>query len=91
MTERFITKWFWSGLGTNKTPNDSQRFVDCHDYSQRLQAVYNELDSIGYDVINVVPIVTGQSDQVFAAGGVYLGDIGFSITRGAVVVGQRRD
>lgn len=55
---------------------------------QKLAESYNKLDSAGYEVINIVPINIGSSDQCFQENKNYVGDVGYSITRGAVVVGK---
>lgn len=51
---------------------------------------YNKLDQAGYDVVNVVPVAIGTSDQCYQSNKNYVGDVGYSITRGAVVVGKLR-
>lgn len=33
-------------------------------YTEQLTKIYEELDSDGYDVINIVPISTGQSEEM---------------------------
>ena len=100
MADKFKTTWFCSALNTYKkdvgliTKKEkefrSQRFVDFGDYADSLKKTYEELDAEGYEVINVVPISTGQSESCTQRGGGYVGDVGFSITRGAVVVGQKK-
>lgn len=101
MAEKFITTWFYSSLGTNEVEKGlifkekvkviSKRDVDFDEYAQSLQKAYTKFDSDGYDVINVVPITMGSSEACNQSGGVYVGDVGFSITRGAVVVGKIRE
>ncbi|WP_200904664.1 hypothetical protein [Pseudomonas trivialis] len=68
-----------------------QRSVDFEVFAQRLEDTYNSFDEKGYDVVNVVPVVMGTSDQCSTTKGDYIGDVGFSITRGALVVGKRRE
>lgn len=94
---KFATRWFFSGLGDFEQKGlfgskirESQRWIDFDDYAKRLAAVYTDLDDSGYDVVNVVPIAMGQSEPCAQIAGTYVGDVGFSITRGAVVIGRRR-
>ena len=101
MSEKFRTTWFWASLGKfdvekgfifkKKVTEVSKRNVDFDEYAQSLQKAYTKFDSDGYDVINVVPITMGSSEACNQSGGVYVGDVGFSITRGAVVVGKIRE
>ena len=62
------------------------RRVDLDEYAELLEETYNKYDAEGYDVVNVVPITMGETEQnnnqVTAS---------FGITRGAIVVGKRRD
>ena len=80
-----------------KETHDSQRYPDFDDFAQRLENIYSEMDASGYDVINVVPTQMGQSEasigktKELISETNYLGDVGFSITRGAVVVGKKRE
>lgn len=100
MSGKFKTTWFRAGLETYKKKMGlfqskeeecySERRVDLDDFAARLQEKYEELDVEGYEVINIVPISTGQSEHCNAKGGGYVGDVGFSITRGAVVVGRKK-
>jgi hypothetical protein len=70
----------------------SQRHVDFEGYAQSLQNAYEQLDTEGYDVVNVVPISMGTSETCSQSNGNYVADVGFAITRGAVVVvGKRRE
>ena len=101
LSKKFITTWFYAGLEkhtedvgifrTKIRETAIQRTVNYHEYAELLEAKYNELDAEGYDVVNVVPINMGQSEECYNRNDNYLGDVGFSITRGAVVVGKRRD
>ncbi|MGC5703011.1 hypothetical protein J4P02_22650 [Pseudomonas sp. NFXW11] len=101
MTGKFITQWFYASLtsetkpagffGTKSKEVYSDRHVDFDEYASLLQQMYERYDEAGYDVINVVPIAMGQSENCTRKNGDYVGDVGFSITRGAVVVGKRRD
>lgn len=104
MSNKFKTSWFWTSLGTvegqkgylvkEKSNKITQRHIDLNEYAQKLQDVYEQLDAEGFDVVNVVPISMGTSEistHHSAGAGSVIGDVGFSITSGAVVVGKRRD
>ncbi len=100
MTGKFKTRWFWASwakynvdegvLFKKNVEKEWQRWVDIGDYAQKLQDACEQLEAEGYDVISVVPISAGTSEQITARGGAYLGDTGFSPTRGAVVVGKKQ-
>lgn len=104
MAEKFITTWFYAGVHSEqqaaglfgnklKTVQDP-KFVNFDDFSKNLADVYNNLDRQGYDVVNIVPISMGTSEPRFDSNQSpkkYVGDVGFTATRGAVVVGKRRD
>lgn len=100
MIKKFVSRWFYASLGSytketgvlfKKTKEEkSQRWVDFESYSNNLTDIYNELDEKGYDVINIIPINMGQSESCSSSQG-YVGDVGFSITRGAVVIGRKRE
>ncbi|EMO1005399.1 hypothetical protein WDB62_003897 [Escherichia coli] len=64
---------------------------DIKQYADQITNCYNELDNAGYDVVNIVPVTLGSSDQCFQANNTYVGDVGYSLTRGAVVVGKLRE
>lgn len=101
MSGKFISNWFYASLTSQKRPAGlfgnktkevySDRHVDFDEYAALLNKMYEDYDQQGYDVINVVPIAMGQSEQCNQSNGNYVGDVGFSITRGAVVVGKKRD
>lgn len=71
------------------------RVANLDQFSEELANIYNGFDEKGYDVVNVVPISIGSSESCHSklnnGQTNYLGETGFSITRGAVVVGKRRD
>lgn len=69
----------------------TERRVNFEEFSNSLEEKYNEYDAEGYDVVNVIPISMGQSESCTQRDGTYVGDVGFSITRGAVVVGKKRE
>lgn len=101
--DKFVTDWFYVpcasqrkiqrtgflGLGEGKVVKDYCNNVpDLDDYAAKLAESYNKLDSAGYEVINVLPIAIGSTEQCFQENKTYVGDVGFSITRGAVIVGK---
>lgn len=83
------------GLSTKEVNVTEARLANLDKFSEELEAIYNGFDKEGYDVVNVVPISMGSSEPCHAkmqnGGDTYLGDTGYSITRGAVVVGKKRD
>ena len=104
MSDKFKTSWFWTSLGTvegqkgyfikEKANKITQRHIDLNEYAQKLEDAYRQLDSEGYDVINVVPISMGTTElstRHTAGASSLVGDVGFSITSGAVIVGKKRD
>ncbi|MEM7017301.1 MAG: hypothetical protein AAF512_08170 [Pseudomonadota bacterium] len=93
MSGKFRTTWFYAPLGTyeeagllRKKTYYTERRVDFDSYADALRQKYEEMDSGGYEVINVVPITMGQSESFSSES-----NTAFSITRGAVVVGKKRD
>lgn len=93
----FISQWFYSSLDTyeekhrlSSETKSSQRRVNFEEFSNSLRQIYESWDADGYDVVNVVPISMGQSESCLDRAAHYHGDVGFSITRGAVVIGKRR-
>jgi len=90
MAGKFKTVWFWANKEKRKDGEYSNRLVDLGLYAQKLQDACEQLEAEGYDVISVVPISAGTSEQSIARGGAYLGDTGFSPTFGAVVVGKKQ-
>lgn len=101
MAAKFITEWFYvsmekvrveTGMIFKNTHEEySSRKVDLDAFAASLQEKYTQYDAAGYDVVNVVPIAMGVSESCTQKGGNYVGDVGFSVTRGAVVVGKKRD
>ena len=98
MADKFISVWFMASLDTYEhkklfgtETRYSQRSVNFDSFSTQLKTYYEELDAQGYDVVNVIPISMGHSEQCMTSGGNYVGDVGFSITRGAVLVGKLRE
>ena len=100
MADKYKTTWFRAPLDTYKKDVGfirkkieefyGQRSVNIEEYSSMLAKAYNEMDEDGYDVVNVVSISMGQSEPSITKQGNYLGDMAFSIDRGAIVVGKRR-
>ncbi|WP_296268342.1 hypothetical protein ACSMEV_15145 [Pseudomonas sp. MLB6B] len=101
MSGKFISRWFYAsltsetkpaGLFGNKTKEVySSRHVNFDEYANLLRDMYEAYDAEGYDVVNVVPVSMGQTEQCLQSNGNYVGDVGFSITRGAVVIGKKRE
>jgi hypothetical protein len=101
MSKKFITTWFYASkdskakdVGIFRTKIRKfydDRSVDFDEFSQHIEETYNSFDEQGYDVVNIVPIAMGSSEQCKQPSGNYVGDVGFSLTRGAVVVGKRRE
>lgn len=83
------------GLGSEAVNVAEARLANLDQFAEQLELIYNGFDEKGYDVVNVVPISMGSSEPCHArmsnGQANYLGETGFSITRGAVVVGKRRD
>jgi len=107
MGNKFISNWFYASLGKYEVEKGlfkkrterhaSERYVDFDEYSENLRKMYEDFDSEGYDIVSVVPIQMGQSEasigqtKELLSESNYLGDVGFSITRGAVVIGKKRE
>lgn len=101
MSEKFKTTWFYSSLDTytkevgllrkKEETHYTERNVNFDEFATTLKQKYEEFDAEGYDVINVVPISMGQSEQCLQTDGNYVGDVGFSITRGAIIVGKLKE
>lgn len=99
MTARFKTTWFYAAttqqqevadMPSKMRPLNPVRATDLEEYASLLEQKYNEMDADGYDVINVIPIAAGHSECCAKSNGDYVGDVGFSITRGAIIVGEKR-
>lgn len=100
MSAKFKTTWFYAELSSEEKEKGlikkrveksyTQRSVNLDAYARELQKTYEELDAEGYEVINVVPVSMGQSEG-YSSGPNNMGIVGFSITRGAVVVGQKKE
>lgn len=83
--------WFWNKK-YKKVKEDEPRTADYDAFSQSIEDAYNALDADGYEVDNIIPLSIGASEPkhaVYKNGTTnYLGDVGFSVTRGAIVVGK---
>lgn len=102
MSGKFRTSWFCADvlrhtevegslLNKKEVEYHDPKTVDLDEFAQYLNEAYEEMDAAGYDVINVIPIAMGTSEPSVASRGEYLGDIGYSPTRAAVVVGKRKE
>lgn len=107
--KKFITTWFYAPVGhfddvatsgffwnRTRTPVKvpSHRTADYDAFATQLEEIYNQFDSDGYDVHEVLPLNIGATESVYSkikGNDNYVGETGFSVTRGAVVVGKRRD
>lgn len=102
MAKKFKSVWFVASrgaiayeksgvFGKKEVQEQSVRYPKFGDYAQKLAEAYEDLDDEGYDVVNVVPIAMGESEPYWGPDQVrYTGNVGFSITRGAVVIGKKR-
>lgn len=87
--------WFWNKK-RRVVKQASPRTANYDEFADGIAKIYNDLDFEGYDVVNIIPLAIGASESVHAkinASGqnTYLGETGFSVTRGAIVVGRKRD
>lgn len=102
MKNKFISTWFYAGLlketktekgffRSKETETFNETAPDLDQFAQMLADAYTNFDEDGYDVINVVPIALGSSAPCVQKNGKYVGDVGFSPTRGAVVIGKLKE
>lgn len=94
LTEKQISGlWFWKSIKT--VVQDVPQAADYEHFCATLEKIYNQFDEDGYDVVNIIPLNLGTSEPNHAilknGDKTYLGDTGYSITRGTIVVGKRRD
>ncbi|CAG74584.1 hypothetical protein ECA1678 [Pectobacterium atrosepticum SCRI1043] len=108
--KKFVTRWFYAGIGkyedqvtegyfwwkkTKSVELPTSRLADYDQFSKALEDTYNKLDEEGYEVVNILPLNLGTSEQNHAilsnGNKKYLGDTGFSVTRGAIVVGKLKN
>ncbi len=66
---------------------EATRQVDLQEFADKLITAYERLDEEGYNPISVIPVNTG-SMEFTTSGGNPVGEVGYSVTRGAVVMGQ---
>ncbi len=87
------TGWFWNKK-TEVVKMDSPRTADYQNFADSIEKIYNAMDAEGYDVHQIIPLALGASEATHArlSNGQqnYLGEVGFSVTRGAIVVGKLR-
>ena len=98
---KFKTVAFWATLGNIEVNRalfgsrieQSANFVDLDDCAAKLTAACEELDSAGFDVINILPLVCSTTVEQISEKGLHRGSgtpVAVPITRGAAVVGCRR-
>lgn len=82
----------WFSKKVKRVVTEQPRTADYDEFAEWLAKTYIQFDADGYDVINVIPLNIGASQPVNAVlkNGEpnYLGEVGFSVTRGAIVVGK---
>ncbi|MCP4492578.1 MAG: hypothetical protein GY820_35520 [Gammaproteobacteria bacterium] len=69
----------------------SESQVDLEEYAIALATAYNDLEDDGYDPVSVVPLNMGGVEFIKNEKGHNVGEVGYSVTCGAVVVGKLRD
>jgi hypothetical protein len=83
------------GMRTEIEEEVSPRAANLDEFAELLNRVYTDFDKDGYEVVNVLPLNMAVSDETFGkkpgGGQVFLGEVGFSITKGAMVVGKRKE
>ncbi|BES85406.1 hypothetical protein PEC302107_16510 [Pectobacterium araliae] len=93
--KELVTKGHLSWKKTTVVEVPNPRLADYEQFIKNLEDIYNELDKDGYEVVNILPLNLGASKQnhaVLSNGAEkYLGDTGFSVTRGAIVVGKLKN
>jgi hypothetical protein len=82
MAQKFYTTWFYSPRAPSDQ-RDPEHSVNFDDFAARIQKIYDDFDSNGYDVVNVIPMAMGFAKT-------YAQTVAFTATRGAVVVGKLR-
>jgi len=78
---------------THVTQKPNARVADYQQFADSIEKIYNDFDVDGFDVVNIIPLNIGSNEPVHATvsgRNNYVGEVGFSVTRGAVVVGKRR-
>ncbi len=75
-------------LGRGKKLVDEPHQADIAELSAQIETACNALHEEGYDVISILPSVSGHSEKGAINQGGY--GFGFSITDGAVITARRR-
>lgn len=75
-------------LGRGKKLVDDPHHADLAELSTLIEAACNSLHEEGYDIISVLPSVSGHSEKGVMSQGGY--GFGFSITDGAVITARLR-
>lgn len=95
---KFKAVWFYAELRNEEVRGifrDRTEYypdsVDIQAYTDRLLEAYDTLDKNGYDVVNVTPIQMGGAAAERPTPGAKAEVVGYSVTRGAVVVGKKRE
>lgn len=70
--------------GVNNGSVDMQAFADT------LQSMVEDMDQEGYDVMHIVPLQMGHIEPLVNKKQERVGEVGFSITQGAAIVGKLR-
>jgi hypothetical protein len=75
-------------LGRGTKLVDAPHQADIADLAAQIEAACNTLHEEGYDVISILPSVSGHSEKGALNQGGY--GFGFSVTDGAVITARRR-
>lgn len=75
-------------LGRGKKLVDDPHQADISELATLIETACNTLHEEGYDVISILPSVSGHSEKGVMSQGGY--GFGFSITDGAVITARRR-
>lgn len=75
-------------LGRGMKLVDDPHQADIADLAAQIETVCNRLHEEGYDVISILPSVSGHSEKGVISQGGY--GFGFSVTDGAVITARRR-
>lgn len=76
-------------LGRGKKLVDDPHQVDIAELAALIETACNGLHEEGYDIISILPSVSGHSEKGVMSQGGY--GFGFSITDGAVITARRRE
>lgn len=102
-SKKFTTRWFYTSCQSRKEYKhtwfsgikEKETFTattpDVQDLAECIERAYNELDQDGYDVVEVIPLNIGSAEPCSQQNGTYVGHVGYSTTRGVIVVGRLRD